>query len=88
MTMQQQADALPPNRPGAANPTRQPHDEMHVVAPTWQPLVTAIGIALTLAGIAVTPIMWIAGLVIMITGIVNWLTELRRDYKAPSADLF
>ncbi len=88
MTMQQQADALPPNRPGTANPTRQPHDEMHVVAPTWQPLVTAIGIALTLAGIAVTPIMWIAGLVIMITGIVNWLTELRRDYKAPSADLF
>ena len=61
---------------------------MHVVAPTWQPLVTAIGIALTLAGIAVTPIMWIAGLVIMITGIGNWLTELRRDYKAPSADLF
>jgi len=88
MTMQQQADALPPNPPGVANPTHQPHDEAHVVAPTWQPLVTAIGIALTLAGIAVTPIMWIAGLVIMITGIVNWLTELRRDYKAPSADLF
>lgn len=86
--MQQQADALPPNPPNVADPTHQPHDEMHVVAPTWQPLVTAIGIALTLAGIAVTPIMWIAGLVIMITGIVNWLTELRRDYKAPSADLF
>ncbi len=83
--MQQQ---LPPNAPIAADPTHQPHDEMHVVAPTWQPLVTAIGIALTLAGIAVTPFMWIAGIVIMITGIVNWLTELRRDYQAPSADRF
>ena len=86
--MQQQSDALPPNTPNGAGSPPQPHDDIHIVAPTWQPLVTAIGIALTLAGIAVTPIMWIAGLVIMITGIVNWLTELRRDYKAPSADLF
>jgi mannose/fructose/N-acetylgalactosamine-specific phosphotransferase system component IID len=86
--MQQQSDTLPPNTPNGAGSLAQPHDDIHIVAPTWQPLVTAIGIALTLAGIAVTPIMWIAGLVIMITGIVNWLTELRRDYKAPSADLF
>ncbi len=86
--MQQPSETLPPNAPVTADPTHQPHDEMHIVAPTWQPLVTAIGIALTLAGIAVTPIMWIAGLVIMITGIVNWLAELRLDYKAPSADLF
>jgi len=70
------------------DPTHQPHDEMHVVQPSWQPLILAIGIALTLAGIAVTPIMWIAGLVIIIIAVVNWLTELRRDYQGPSADQY
>lgn len=80
----------PPGQTGAraADPTHQSHDEMHVVAPSWQPLILAIGIALTLAGVAVTPIMWIAGLVITITGVVNWLSELRRDYQGPSADRF
>lgn len=75
-------------RARAADLTHQAHDEMHVVAPSWQPLLLAIGIALTFAGIAVTPIMWIAGLVIAITAIVNWLGELRRDYQGPSADHF
>lgn len=72
----------------AADPTYQSHDEPHVVPPSWQPLILAIGITLTLAGIAITPIMWIAGLVISITAIVNWLGQLRRDYHGPSADAF
>jgi hypothetical protein len=70
------------------DPTHQPHDEIHVVSPSWQPLIVSFGLALTLAGIALTPIMWIVGIVISIIGMVNWLTELRRDYRAPSPDDF
>ena len=69
-----------------ADPAHQAHDEIHVVPPSWQPLIVGLGLALTLAGIALTPIMWIVGIVVSIIGMVNWLTELRRDYRAPSAD--
>ncbi len=72
-------NSLPPQGP------RDPmhggrHDEVHVVAPSWQPLLFAVAFTLTLAGTVLTPIMWIAGLALGIISIVNWMTELRRDY--------
>lgn len=82
--MQQQQPR--PQGDTTTDPALHPHSEVHVVPPTWQPLILAIGITLVLAGIAVTPIMWIVGAVICIIAIVNWLGELRRDYQAPSAD--
>jgi len=59
-------------------------DAVHVVEPSWQPLILAVGITLTLAGTIVNPIMWIVGLVVVIVAGVNWITELRRDYHPAS----
>lgn len=77
-----------PPGPGAPviEPTLRAPDEMHVVPPSWQPLLLAVGLTLTLAGIAVTPVMWMVGTVLSISAIVNWLTELRRDYHTAGHD--
>lgn len=65
-----------------------PHasEEIHVVPPSWQPLVLALGLTLTLAGTAVTPLLWMAGMVVSMSAIVNWLTALRRDVHPVGRD--
>jgi len=73
------------------NPVVAPHlghaahvDAVHVVEPSWQPLILAIGITLTLAGVVLGAVYWIVGLVVVIVAGVNWVTELRRDYHPAS----
>jgi len=59
-------------------------DAVHVVEPSWQPLILAIGLTMTLSGVVVGPVLWIVGLVVVIVAGVNWVTELRRDYHPAS----
>ena len=79
---------VPVASPSSASASNRGHaahvDAVHVVEPSWQPLILAVGITLTLAGTIVTPIMWIVGLVVVIVAGVNWVTELRRDYHPAS----
>ncbi len=63
-----------PVRPGAG-------DEIHVVAPTWQPLLLAAGLTMALAGtIVFTPILLMIGLAVAISAIGNWIALIRKDF--------
>jgi len=61
-------------------------DEMHVVEPSWQPLLLAIGLTALLGGSIISPWIWIPGAVLTIVAIVNWLSELRREYQPAGLD--
>jgi len=63
-----------PVRPGAG-------DEIHVVAPTWQPLLLAAGLTMALSGtIVFTPILLMIGLAVAIAALGNWIGLIRDDF--------
>jgi hypothetical protein len=59
-------------------------EEIHMPANSYWPLVTAIGVAVTLVGlipIRENPIGFIIGLVILLVGISGWVRDARKEYK-------
>ena len=87
MTDNQQQAALSARQDGvgAHAAHHAAHDEIHVVAPTWQPLLLSLGITMALAGTVLSPLMSIVGLVLMIVSLVNWISEMRGDFRATRA---
>jgi Cytochrome c oxidase subunit IV len=59
-------------------------DEIHMPRNSYWPLVTAIGVAVTLVGlipILENPIGFIVGVVILLVGIGGWVRDARKEYK-------
>jgi len=61
--------------PGAA------HDAIHLPGPSWWPLLMAIGVALTLTGLIVNPIMLAIGAVLGVASLGLWVRDARRELR-------
>lgn len=57
------------------------HDAMHLPGPTWWPLLLAIGVALTLTGLIVSPIMLAIGAVVGVASLGLWVRDARRELR-------
>jgi hypothetical protein len=57
-------------------------EEIHMPPNSWWPMVTSIGIAVTLVGILFLelPFIFGVGAIIMIGGIVMWVVDARKEY--------
>lgn len=58
------------------------HEAIHLPPPSYWPLVTAVGIALALAGMVISVVVVAVGLVIMVVAIVAWVRDARREFDA------
>lgn len=63
-----------PLRPGWSRPR-----PLHLVKPTYWPMVLALGIAFALWGIVSSPIISVIGLLLFAFALANWIGELRHD---------
>lgn len=57
-------------------------EEIHLPGPSWWPLTLAIGLALTLTGLVLSPVVLAAGAVIGLTSLGLWIRDARREYGA------
>jgi hypothetical protein len=56
-------------------------EAFHLPGPSWWPLTTAIGIALLLTGLVISPITLAVGAVVAILSIGLWVRDARREYR-------
>jgi hypothetical protein len=54
-------------------------EEIHLPGPSLLPLITAVGITLTLVGITTMLVLTIVGAVITIVCVYRWITSTRRE---------
>lgn len=54
-------------------------EEIHLPGPTLIPLITAVGITLTVIGTTIDWLFSVAGLIIFIVSTVIWIRDTRRD---------
>ena len=64
--------AVGPHEPGE-------HVEHHLPPPSFMPLILAIGIAASLAGLVIAPVVWIVGLGVVIVALAGWFREIGQD---------
>lgn len=64
--------------PGDA-PHAEPHGAVHLPIPSWWPVLTAIGVALTLTGLIVNHIMLAIGVVLGLASLGLWVRDARRE---------
>lgn len=56
-----------------------PPPGVHLPRPTVWPMVMALGIALAMSGIVLTPVFSVAGLGVFAVALAGWIRELRRE---------
>jgi hypothetical protein len=56
-------------------------EEIHLPGPSLLPLVSAIGITLTIVGTTLTLIISAVGLIIVVVTTVMWIRDTRRDIE-------
>jgi len=54
-------------------------EQIHVPAPTWTPVLVAVGVTLALIGVTLGKAITVVGLVIAIPLIVRWIRSARED---------
>lgn len=59
----------------------QTDDHIHLPNNSWIPLVMAVAISVTLIGLVLVPIVWIAGLVLLIITSVAWIVMARKEFN-------
>ncbi len=64
--------------PSAPGPSHQ-HTSVHLPRPTAWPAVLALGITLVMAGILLSLVFSVAGLVIFFLALVGWIGELQNE---------
>lgn len=57
-------------------------EEIHLPGPTLIPLLSAIGITLTVVGTTIDWIWTVIGLIIFVTTTIVWIRDTRRDVAA------
>jgi Flp pilus assembly protein TadB len=53
----------------------------HVSPPSWWPLTMAIGVALTLTGLVINPVMLVIGVVLGVASLALWVRDARREFR-------
>lgn len=54
-------------------------EEIHLPGPSLQPLGLAIGIALSVVGVTLGPVLWVPGVVITLLVLVRWIRDARTE---------
>ena len=57
-------------------------EEIHLPGPSWWPLMLAVGIALTLTGLVISPVMLAVGALTGVCALALWIRDARREYRA------
>jgi hypothetical protein len=61
--------------------THEEHATPHAPAPSFSPVLMAVGIALLLTGLVLSPVMVVLGAIISLGSLAAWVTAARRDYR-------
>lgn len=69
-----------PEPAGAAGPAESHHEPIHLPPPSVWPLVLAGGISLLVAGVAVGPVVGVAGGALLTIGLGGWIQEMRHGH--------
>jgi len=87
-----QAAALPADASGAASMgdwsatsagapvVVGPPAGVHIPGPSFRPLIASIATAALLLGLVIDPVVFIAGLLMTVIGLVGWLVDARKEY--------
>ena len=54
---------------------------VHVPGPSFRPLLASIAAAALLLGLVIDPVVFVAGLLMTVIGLLGWLTDARREYR-------
>jgi hypothetical protein len=54
-------------------------EEIHLPSPSIVPLLTAVGITLTLVGITTFPELTVVGVILTVVCVVRWIRDSRRE---------
>jgi len=63
------------------------HGEHHLPPPSFMPLILAIGIAASIAGLVISPVVWIVGLAVVVVALAGWFREIGQDILEAPADI-
>jgi plastocyanin len=54
---------------------------VHVPGPSFRPLLASIAAAAMLLGLVIDPVVFVAGLLMTIIGLIGWLVDARKEYR-------
>jgi hypothetical protein len=54
---------------------------VHIPGPSFRPLIASIATAALLLGLVIDPVVFIAGLLMSVIGLVGWLVDARKEYR-------
>ena len=57
-------------------------EEVHLPGPTLIPLVTAVGLTLTVIGTTINWLISVVGAVILVLAMIRWIRDTRRDVRS------
>jgi plastocyanin len=77
-------DALEPPRALPAvtgNAHAGPPAGVHVPGPSFRPVLVSIAAAATVLGLVIDPVVFVAGLLMLVIALVGWLVDARKEYR-------
>jgi plastocyanin len=74
-------DALEPRAALPAVAGAGPPVGVHVPGPSFRPLLAAISAAALLLGLVIDPVVFVAGLLMTVIGLLGWLNDARKEYR-------
>ena len=74
-------DALDAPRALLAVVHEGPPPGVHVPGPSFRPLLASISAAAMLLGLVIDPIVFVAGILMTIVGLLGWLNDARKEYR-------
>jgi hypothetical protein len=57
----------------------EPGEVIHLPGPSYQPVLVAFGVTLTVVGVVISPILVGIGLVVTVITVVRWIRDTRRE---------
>ena len=74
-------DALQPPPALPAVIAAGPPEGVHVPGPSFRPLLAAIAAAAMLLGLVIAPVVFLAGVLMTVVGLLGWLNDARKEYR-------
>ena len=66
---------------GSAAAAKGPPAGIHVPGPSFRPLLAAIATAVMLLGLVIDPVVFLAGVLMTVIGLLGWLNDARKEYR-------
>ena len=54
-------------------------EPVHLPGPSYQPVLTALGVSLALSGLIISPVLVAVGAIIALVAIVRWIRDTREE---------